>query len=214
MVQVVGPGLPGEPATLLRARVTSVDLLMPLQLARKGEAHFTPFVGAPVRGHLGVLLAHVRLQLLVLPELQATAVEPAQVALPVRAVHAADVPGPVGVGGEGFHAAVHGAAERLRAAVAEVMPGQVILTAEGLSTSVAATCERFSSRVFTQMRVQFPLFVISCRTSRKRANKTLVSLRFSFHCRGIGHFKRQEKLVTAVTNTFSNFADISHDHPR
>lgn len=188
VVQVVGPGLPGEVATLLRARVTSVDLLMPLQLARKSEAHFTAFVGAPVRRQLGVLLTHVAFQLFVLPELQSAAVEPAHVLLAVRAVDAADVPSPVGVGGEGFLAAVRGAAKRFHAAVAEVMPGQVILAAEGLSTTVAVTCIRFDSRVLTQMSVQFPLFVISRRTSSKRADITLVYLPISFHCRGINNF--------------------------
>lgn len=187
VIQVVGPGLPGEAAALLRARVASVDLLVPLQFARKGEAHFTPFVGALVGRQLGVLLTHVGFQLLVLLELESTAVEPAQVLLPVRTVHAADVPGQIGVGGESVLAAVHGAAKRLHATVAEVMPSQVILAAEGLSTSVAVTRVRLDSRVFAQMRVQFPLFVISRRTSRKRADITFLYLRTRLHYRGINN---------------------------
>lgn len=187
VIQEVGPGLPGEAAALLRARVTSVDLLMPLQFARKGEPHFTTVVGALVRRQLGVLLTHVGFELFVLLELESTAVEPAHVLLPVRTVYAADVPGPIGVGCEGFLAAVHGAAKRLHATVAEVMPGQVILATEGLSTAVAVTCIRFNSRVFTQMSVQFPLFVISRCTSGKRADITLVYLRISFHCRRINN---------------------------
>lgn len=189
VIQVVGPGPPGEAAALLRARVTSVDLLVPLQFAREGEPHVTPFVGALVRRQLGVLLTHVRSELLVLLELKSTAVEPAHVGLSVRrTVHAADVPGPVGVGGELFPAAVHGAAKRLHAAVAEVVSGQVIPATEGLSTTVAVTRVRFNSRVFTQMSVQFPLFVISRRTTSKRADITFGYLRISFHRRGINKF--------------------------
>lgn len=181
VVQVVGPGLPSEAASLLHAGVTSVDLLVSLQFAGKGEPHFTAFVGAAVGGQLGVLLTHVGFKLLVLLELLSAAVEPARVLLLVRAVYAADMSGPVGVGGEGFLAAVHGAAERLHAAVAQVVPRQVILAAEGLSAAVALTCKRLYSRVFTQMSVQFPLFVISRRTSSKRAEITLVRPHISFH---------------------------------
>lgn len=182
VVQVVGPGLPGEAASLLRARVPSVDLLVSLQLARKGEPHFAAFVGAPVRRQLGVLFTHVGFKLLVLLELESAAVEPAHVLLPVRTVYAADVPVPIRVRGEGLLAAVYGAAKRLHATVTEVMPGQVRLATEGLSATVAVTCKRFYSRVFTQMRVQLPLLVISCLASSERADITFEYLRISFHC--------------------------------
>lgn len=161
---------------------------MPLQFARKGEPHLTAFVGALVQRQLGVLITHVGFKLLVLLELESTAVELAGVLLPVRTVHAADVPGPIGVGGEGFLAAVHGAAKRLQATVAEVMPGQMILSTKGLSTTVAVTCIGFNSRVSTQMSVQFPLFVISRRTSSKRADIMFGYLRIRFHCRAINIF--------------------------
>lgn len=180
--QVVGPGLPGEAASLLRAWVPSVDLLVSLQFARKGEPHFAAFVGAPVRGQLGVLFTHVGFKLLVLLELESAAVEPAHVLLPVRTVYAADVPVPIRVGGEGLLAAVHGAAERLHATVTEVVPGQVRLATEGLSATVAVTRERLYSRVFAQMRVQLPLLVVSCLASSEGADVTFVYLRISFHC--------------------------------
>lgn len=182
VVQVVGPGLPGEVASLLRAWVPSVDLLVSLQFARKGEPHFAAFVGAPVRRQLGVLFTHVGFKLLVLLELESAAVEPAHVLLPVRSVYAADVPVPIRVRGEGFLAAVYGAAKRLHATVTEVMPDQVRLATEGLSAIVAVTCKRFYSRVFTQMRVQLPLLVISCLASSERADITFEYLRISFHC--------------------------------
>lgn len=181
VVQVVGPGLPSEDASLLQTRVTSVHLLVSLQFAGEGEPHVTAFVGAAVRRQLGVLLTHVGFKLLVLLELLSAAVEPTRVLLLVGAVDAADMPGPVGVGGESFPASVHGAAERLHAAVAEVVPRQVILAAEGLPAAIALTCKRFYSRVFTQMSVQFPLFVISRRTSSKRAEITRVRPHVSFH---------------------------------
>lgn len=88
---------------------------------------------------------------------------------------------PVGVGGEGVGAAVHGAAERLQPAVGELMPGQVIGAAEGLSAAVVRTSVRLHSRVFAQVSVQFPLFVISRRAAGKRTDVTFVRLRFHFH---------------------------------
>lgn len=211
VVQVVGPGLPSEAASFLRARVTSVDLLMPLQFARKGEPHFTTVVRAPVRRQLGVPFANVGFQLFVLLELESAAVPPTRVLLPVRTVYAADVPGSIGVSGEGVLAAVYRASKRLHATVTEVMPGQVILATEGLPATVAVTCKRFYSRVFTQMSVQFPLFVIGRLTSNKRADITFLHFRASFHCWGINKPSRGTK---SVTNTFQNLVDISHDHLR
>lgn len=211
VIQIVGPGLPSEAAFLLRARVTSVDLLMPLQLARKGEPHFTTVVRAPVRRQLGVLFAYVGFKLFVLLELESAAVPPARVLLPVRTVHAADVPVSIGVRGEGVLAAVHRASKRLHATVTQVMPAQVVLATEGLPATVAVTCKRFHSRVLAQMSVQLPLFVISRLASNKRADITFLYFRASCHCWGINKPSRGTKLVT---NTFWSLADISHDHLR
>lgn len=78
VLQVLGPRLGREAAAPLLAGVASVHLLVPLQLAGEGEAHLAAFVRAPVRRQLRVLLAHVRLELLVLLELEPAAVERAR----------------------------------------------------------------------------------------------------------------------------------------
>lgn len=100
-------------------------------------------------------------------------------------MHAAHVPGPVRVGGEGLRAAVHGALKRPRAAVAELVPRQVIGAAEGLGAALVLTLVRLHPRVFTQVRVQLPLLVISGRAVDERADETFVRLRVRFHFLGI-----------------------------
>ena len=180
VLQILGPGLPSEAAALLLAGVSSVHLLMTLQFAGEGESHLAPVIGALVGGQLGVLLTHVGLELLVLPELQAAALVFARVLLLLLGVDAADMSDPVRVGGEGLPAAVHGALEGLHAAVAEVVSSQVVAAAERLPAAIAVTCVRLQPGVFTQVRVQFPLFVISRRAVRKRADVTFVRLRFHF----------------------------------
>lgn len=185
VLQVLGPGLAGVGTALFRARVPPVDLLVSLQLAGEGEPPLTAVVGALVRWQLGVLLAHVGLQLIVLLKLESAAIEPTQVRFPVRAVNAADVSGPVRIGRECLLAVLHGAVKRLHAAVAEVMSVQVRLTTEGLPATVATTWIRFYPRVFTQVSVQLPLFVISRQAAHKRADIRFSWLRISFHIRGI-----------------------------
>lgn len=185
VLQVLSPGLSREDAALLLAGVTSVHLLVALQPAGEGEPHLAAFEGALIGRQLGVLLAHVGLELLVLPELQPAALHFADVLLLLLAVNAADVSGPVRVGGEGLRAAVHRAAEGLRAAVTELVPRQVIGAAEGLGAAIVLARVRLHPRVFAQVSVQFPLFVINSRAGGKRADVTFVRNRFSFHFCGI-----------------------------
>lgn len=180
VLQILCPGLPSEAAALLLAGVTSVHLLVSLQFAGEGESHLAGLIGALVGGQLGVLLTHVGLELLVLPELQAAALMFTHVLLLLLGVNAAHVSDPVRVGGEGLLTAVHGAPEGLHAAVAEIVSGQVVAAAERLPAAIAVTCERLQPGVFTQVRVQFPLFVINRRAVRKRADVTFVRLRFHF----------------------------------
>lgn len=174
VLQVLSPGLPCEGAALLFAGIPSVHLLMTLQFTGEAKSHLAAFVSALIRGQLGVLLAHVGLQLFVLLELESAALESANVFLLLLAVDAADVSGPVCVGGEGLRAAVYGTSERLLPAVAELVPRQVGLTAKSLRAAIAATRVWLHSRVFTQVSVQFPLFVISSRAPGKRADVTFV----------------------------------------
>lgn len=182
VLQVLRPGLPREAAAFLLAGVTSVHLLVSLQLAGDAEAHLAAFMRALVWRQLGVLLTHVGLQLLLLLELQLAALEPADV-VPVLlpGVDAVNVPCPVGVGGESLRAAVHGAEEGFVPAVAELVSGQVVAAAEGLP---AVAAERLHSGVFTQMSVQFPLFVISRRAAGHRADEPLQRLCFRVHLCG------------------------------
>lgn len=185
VLQVLRPGLSREAAALLLAGVPPVHLLVPLQLAGEGEPHLASLVGALVRRQLGVLLAHVGLELLVLPELQPAALELANVLPLLPRVYAAHVPGPVRVGGEGLPAAVRGAQKRPDAAVAEVVPRQVVGAAEGLAAAVAAARVRLHSRVFTQVSVQLPLLVVGRRAAGDRADETLLRLRFTLHFCGV-----------------------------
>lgn len=185
VLHILSPGLSSEGAALLLAGITSVHLLMSLQFAGEGEPHLAAFISALVRGKLGVLLTHVGLELLVLLELKPTAVNFTHVLPLLLGVDAADMSGPVCVGGEGLSAAVHGAVKRLLPAVSELMSCQVIEAAEGLPAAVVLTCVRLHSRVFTQVSVQFPLFVIRRRAAGKRADVTFVRLRFNFHFCGI-----------------------------
>lgn len=136
--QVVCPGLPCEAAGLLLAGISSVHLLVSLQLTWEGESHVAAFISALVRWQLSVLLTHVGLQLLVLLELEPAALKLTDVFLVFLSVDAAEVPGPVGVGGEGLRAALCTALEGLHAAVGELVPGQVIGAAEGLTAAVVA----------------------------------------------------------------------------
>lgn len=155
VLHTLRPGLGGEGATLLLARITSVHLLMSLQLAGEGEPHLATLISALVRGQLGVLLTHMRLQLLVLLKLKTTTVNFTHIHLVLLliGVDSADVSGPVGVGGEGLSAAVHGASKRLQPVVSEVVSGQVIEAAEGLAAAVVLTCVRLHSGVFTQVSI-------------------------------------------------------------
>lgn len=174
VLQVLSPGLPCESAALLFAGVPSVHLLVTLQFTGEAKSHLAALISALIRGQLSVLLAHVGLQLFVLLELEPTALKSANIFPLLLAVHAADVSGPVCVGGEGLRAAIYGASERLLSAVAELVPRQVGLTAESLRAAIAPTRIRLHSRVFTQVSVQFPLFVISSRAPEKRADVTFV----------------------------------------
>lgn len=158
-----------------------MDLLVPLQLTGGGESHLAAIVGALVGWQLRMLLAHVGLQLLVLLELLAAALERADVFLLLESVRAADVSAPVGARGESLRAALHGAAEGLLPAVDELVPGQVERRAEGLSAALVLTRVWPKSRVFTQVGVQFPLSVVSSRAVRKRAEEALVRFCFGFH---------------------------------
>lgn len=181
VLEVLSPRFSCEGAALLLAGVTSVHLLMSLQLAGEGESHLAAFISALIRRQLGVLLTHVRLELFVFPELEPAALKLTNILPLLLRVNAADVSGPVTVGGESVGAAVHGALKRLHTAVTEPMPCQVKWAAEGLSAAIVFTFVRLHPRVFTQMSVQFPLFVISRRALGKRADVTFVRLRFSFH---------------------------------
>lgn len=100
-------------------------------------------------------------------------------------MNAADVSGPVCVGGEGLRAAILGAAKRLHAAVTELMSRQVVGAAERLTAAIVLTCVWLHSRVFTQVSVQLPLLVISRRAAGKRADETFLRRHFSFHFGGI-----------------------------
>lgn len=130
VLQEVCPGFRGEAAAFLLTRVTTVHLLVSLQLAGEGEAHLATLVSAPITRQLCVLLALVRLQLFVFPELQATAFKLTHVHFWSLHVDAAYVPAPVGVGGEGLGAAVLAAHKRLMSAVSESMSRQMRLVAE------------------------------------------------------------------------------------
>ncbi len=185
VLQVLCPGLSCEAAALLLAGVPSVHLLVSLQLAGEGESHLAAFISALVRGQLGVLITHVGLKLLVLPELEPAALIFAHILLLLLGVNAADVSGPVCVGGEGLRAAILGAAKRLHAAVTELMSRQVVGTTERLTAAAELTRVRLHSRVFTQVSVQLPLLVISRRAVGKRADETFLRLRFSLHFCGI-----------------------------
>lgn len=185
VLQVLGPGLSGEGAGLLFTGVPSVHLLVSLQLAREREAHLAAFISALVRGQLGVLFTHVGFKLLVLLKFESTTLKCTYILPLLLGVNAAYVSGPVRVGSKGLRASVHGAVKGLRAAVGELMSGQVILATEGFPAAVALTRERLHSRVFTQMSVEFPLFVVSRRAVRERADVTFVLLLFSFHFSGI-----------------------------
>lgn len=127
VLQVLRPGLGDELAVRLLARVASVHLLVPLQAAGEGEAPGAAWLRALVGRQGVVLLAHVRAQLFVFTEHQMTAVHLARVAPRlVRVMRASLVPDAVGVSGERFVAAVHGALEGPVAAVVQLVPGQVV----------------------------------------------------------------------------------------
>lgn len=181
VLQQVRPGLPCERTALLRAGVTSVDLLVPLQLTGGGESHLAAIVGALVGRQLRMLLTHMGPQLLVLLELLAAALERACVFLLLASVRAAEVSAPVGARGESLRAALHGAAEGLLPAVDELVPGQVVRRAEGLPAALVLTRVWPKSRVFTQVGVQLPLPVVSSRAVGKRAEEAPVRLCFGFH---------------------------------
>lgn len=181
VLQVLSPGLSCEAAALLLARVPSVHLLVSLQFAGEGESHLASFIGALIRGQLGVLLTHVGLELLVLLELEAAAVKLANILLLLLGVNAADVSGPVCVGGEGLCAAIHGAGKGLQAAVRQIVSRQVIGGTERLSAAVALTRVRLDSRVFAQVSVQLPLLVIHRRAAGERADVSFLRLRLSSH---------------------------------
>lgn len=185
VLQVLSPGLSCEGAGLLFAGVPSVHLLMSLQLAWEGELHLAAFISALVRGQLGVLITHVGFKLLVLLKFEPTTLKSTSILLLLLSVNAAYVSGPVRVGGEGLRASVHGAVKGLHAAVSELMSCQVIRATERLPAAVVLTGVRLHSRVFTQMSVELPLFVISRRAVGKRADVTFVWLLFSFHFCGI-----------------------------
>lgn len=159
--QIICPGLSCEAAALLFTGVSSVHLLVSPQFVGESESHLASFKSTLVRGQLGMLFTHVGFKLLVLLKLKIAALKFAYILLLLLAMNAADVSGPVRVGGEGLVAAIHGAEKRLHAGVTEIMPRQVIGTTEGLSAAVAGTRVRPRSRVFAQVSVQFPLFVIS-----------------------------------------------------
>lgn len=122
VLHVLSPGLPCEITALLFAGVPSMHLLVTLQFAGEAESHLAAFISALIRGQLSVLLTHVRFEQFVLLELEAAALKLADVFPRLQAVDAADVSGPVCVGGEGLRAAVHGAPERLLSAVTELVP--------------------------------------------------------------------------------------------
>ncbi len=128
-----------------------------------------------------MLLTHVGLQLFVFLELQSAALKLTNVFLLLLGVNAADVSDPVGVGGEGLLAAIHRAPERFQSGMSEIMPRQVVRATEGLTAAIAVTCVRLQSRVFTQVSVQFPLFIVSRRAAGKRTNITFLLLPFNFH---------------------------------
>lgn len=128
-----------------------------------------------------MLLTHVGLQQLLLLELQPTAFILALVLLVLLSVDSRHVSGSVCVGGEGLLAAVLGALKGLHPGVCELMSGQMVGAAEGLAAAVLPTCVRLHSGVFTQMRVQFPLLVVSRRAAGNRADVAFLRLRFSRH---------------------------------
>lgn len=181
VLQVLCPGLSCEAAALVFAGVPSMHLLVALQLAGDGEPHLAVLIGARVRGQLRVLLAHVGLELLVLLELEPAVLELAGVLLLLPRVNAADMSGPVGVGGEGLLAAVLGAPKGLHAAVTEFVSRHMVGAAERLTATVARAREGLHSGVFTQVCVEFPLFVVSRRAAGDRADVPFERLRFSFH---------------------------------
>lgn len=175
------PGVASESAALLWTGIPFVHFLVSLQFTGEAESHLTAFVGAPVWRQLSVLLTHVGLQLLVFLEREAAVRERADVLLLLLGVRAADVPGPVRVGGERLRAAVYGAAEGLHTAVGELVPRQVRRGAEGLTAALVLAGVWFNSRVFAQVSVKFPLFVVSSRAAGKRADETFIRPWFGFH---------------------------------
>lgn len=145
--QVIRPRLPGEGAARLGAGVAAVHLLVALEFTGEAEPHGAALGRAPVLGQVRVLLAHVGLQQLVLPELQAAALVRTEVS--ARAVAAADVALPVGVGGESLGAALHGAGERFVSVVDQLMTRQMVRAAERLPAALVSTRVRLHSGVFT-----------------------------------------------------------------
>lgn len=125
VLQVLSPGLSCEAAAFFTAGITSVHLLMSLQLAGEGETHLTSFISALILRLLRVLLTHVGLQLLVFLELQTTALMFTDILqlLVLLGVCPDHVSGPVWVGGEGFRTSVLGTFERPLPAVCEIVSG-------------------------------------------------------------------------------------------
>ena len=109
-----------------------------------------------------MLLAHVQIQLLVLLENQPATRHFAAVFLLIRGVLALKVSQHVGVGGECVCTAGGGARKRLHPAVGQLVSGEVVRARERLTTAALLTGEGFDSRVFAEMGIEFPLFVVPC----------------------------------------------------
>lgn len=145
--QILGPRLPTEVAALLGAGISSVHFLMAFELTGHAEAHVAAAVRTPVLRGVGVELAHVGLQQLLLLELLAAALVATDVG--TRPVVAADVALAVGIGGESLCAVVLGARERSLSAVSQRVTRQVVRARERLPAVLMRARVRLDSGVFT-----------------------------------------------------------------
>ena len=181
VLQKLRPGLPCEHARLFPTGVPVVYLFMASLFTGAGEAHLTAFEGALVGRQQSVLLAHVQLQLLVLFENLPATRHVAAVFLLIRGVFALKVSQHVGVGGERVRTAVGGAWERLRPAVGQLVPREVVGAGERLTTAAVLTREGFDSRVFAEVGIEFPLFVVPRVAVGIRTNVSSLWYSLSFH---------------------------------
>lgn len=129
--------------------------------------------------YIGMLLAHVGFEELVLPEFKATVLESADIS--ARAVVAINVTLSVEVGGKSIRAASHGAGEWFLSTVNQLVTRKMVRAAERLSTVLMLARVRLHSGVFTQMCVELPLFVVGRSATLKRTEITLGFLSFALH---------------------------------